>query len=689
MSRAASQRAAIRRLHAMLAASLPKDTVYQAVVEEACRLTDAAGAALCFLAEDNTLLDYVAAAGEYADQITGLRVRVTDSLAERVLHEGRPVLFDPHQAVQVGDLFEEEGHPLPATFSPTSLFNARTAALVPVYYNNRIVGVLAALNRQENDTLLARPALDEEDIDILETLAGIVSLAQSVADTNYLAREHSRELNVFYDAIRSISSSLNLQEVVDKVLDIACRHMEHHAAALFLLNDEHTHLIIAAERNLSQEESERQLSVENSLVSQVLHQARSFLIADVEEQPDFEDISDPPRALSALIVPIRNGEEVHGLIMLTSLQRHAYNPDDLRLLTALGLHAGIAIENAELYEEALRQATEASALYEFSQQINSTLEIQEILDYVADCVCNLLEVDRLTIRLYDRDKELLIPRLIRHPNPALIENLRLRPGEGIAGWVFEWQTPQAVVDVAADPRNRLAPIHHLGIASVLCVPMHAQDQTVGVIEAMSSKRRLFTVAEMERLYTIANQSAAAILNATLYQEARAKSHEMRRYFKRVSQAVGTLLEQQDLPLRLADLCVEMLRADRCTIYRLSADRLSLLAASRFRTGVHPEAEMQLGQGLAGWVAKRGQSLIVPLLLEDDRAQSYAWLQRDHMASYLGVPVKVDKQVVGVVEVYSSEPDRFDKEEAKLLTAFLNRTTLGEKLWQGMTEALST
>src|SRR5205814_1157185 len=98
-------------------------------------------------------------------------------------------------------------------------------------------------------------------------------------------------------------------------------------------------------------------------------------------------------------------------------------------------------------------------------------------------------------------------------------------GEGIPGWVYEWQTPQAVANIGADPRDRHASLERFGVSSVLCVPMHVGDDVIGVLMGMTSWRRLFTVGEMELLYTISNQAAVAIFNALQYKLARARSHE--------------------------------------------------------------------------------------------------------------------------------------------------------------------
>jgi GAF domain-containing protein len=701
MNRAAQQRVAIRRLTEMLASPLPVTDVQQIVVEEARRLTDAASAALCLLAGSRDMLDFVAVAGENAEQIVGLRIRLSDSLSETVVATGRPVLLDARPASETGDLFAgtqetlpdppprradrraNEAVSAPLLVTPTladKKAGTRSAAVVPLVQNGRLIGTLSALNKT-GDTLPAPTLLpfDQDDIDTLTLLAEFAVLARNVEHTSRLAHEQSRELAVLYDAAHTVAGSLNVQEVLDSVLKAVCTHLEHHAAVLFLLNDERTHLFIAAERGLTEEEREIQLSVEAGLHTHVLDSGVPLLIANTDEETDFENLSERASALSAMMAPIRSRDETHGLMLVTSLQRRAYHEDDLKLLSAVGMQAGIAIENAWLYEDAQRQAEEAAALYDLSQHVNATLHLDRVLNFVADSVLNLLKVDRFALMLYDKTEECLVPRLMRHVDEEEFGKIRPRIGEGIAGWVYEWQTPQAVSDVAADARNRSAPIDQAGVASTLCVPMHVGEDVIGVIHAMSSKRRLFTVAEMELLYTIANQAAFAIVNAMLYQDARSKSHEMRRYFRRVAHAIGNALDEQDLPQLLADLAIEIMRADRCAIYRVEGDSLRLQTTSHFRQSVPPDTQVPLGAGLSGWVAKRGQSLVIPVLDDDPRSRAHAWLRRDHLMSYLAVPLKSGRQTVGVVEIYTQERRQFTQEEVQLLSTFTRRARLSEKI----------
>src|SRR5437868_2591989 len=105
MNRAALQRSAIHRIMTALATSLPSHEIRQIVVEEAARLTEADRAAFCMLVEGRDQLDFVAVAGNNADQIQGLRIRVSDSLSESVLATGAPSLMDSRHLIKTGDLF--------------------------------------------------------------------------------------------------------------------------------------------------------------------------------------------------------------------------------------------------------------------------------------------------------------------------------------------------------------------------------------------------------------------------------------------------------------------------------------------------------------------------------------------------------------------------------------------------------
>ena len=261
--------------------------------------------------------------------------------------------------------------------------------------------------------------------------------------------------------------------------------------------------------------------------------------------------------------------------------------------------------------------------------------------------------------------------------------MKPRMGEGIAGWVLEFETPTAVQDVSADHRNRSCPIDGEGVTSLVSVPLQSGDQVIGVLHAMSSRRRLFTVGEMELLYTIANQVGAAIANAQMYEEARQKSEEIRKGVRRIARALGSSLDGRQTAQTIADLALEMTGADRSVLFALDAQgNLIPRAASNFKSALTALAPIPGGDGgrgpetATGFVARRGRSLTLEDFSKDMRFVLPAFAARERVAGYLGVPLKLGKDVLGVLEIYTREPRRFTPDEMRLMITFASQASVG-------------
>ncbi len=653
------QQESLRRISRAVSSREPASDILQLIAREGLLLTTASTVAIGIRSDDGKMIDFTAAAGENLDEVLGLRIRCEDSFAESSIRTGKSSAF----ALSSGGT--SKSTTIPQEF--------RNAAVAPIIREGRITGALCAMNKLEGVPFAA------DDVRALEALADYAAITLVLAESIRECGNKSREAAVLYDAARSFGGSLNVHDVINSLLDSVSEHFQHQAAVLFLLNDERTHLFIAADRGLTDEDREIQLAADGLVTSGVMESGKPLHIQDIFAERSYESVTIPGRTRSAIVAPVRSWNDTLGLLIVSTNIPNAYSSSDVDLLGAVAAQSGVAIANAWLYEDATRRAEEATALYDLSQHVNASLHLDRVLHFVADSVVNLLKVDKFSLMLLDTREGRLVTRVCRGLDAAKFSHLRPRPGEGIAGWVLEWMTPTAVADVAADARNASCPIHGEGVVSTICVPMAVGNDEIGVMLAMSSRRRLFTVAEMELLYTIANQSAVAIANATMYQDARSKSTEMRRYFHRVARALGSALEAQDVPQLLADLVVEVMRADRCAVYRADSDAVRLQATSRFRAASPPDPMMPIGEGLAGWVARRGKPLAIEQLSEDPRARAHAWLSRERLGSYLAVPLKSGRRTVGVLEIFTQEPRKFVDEEIKLLTQFARRARVAERL----------
>jgi GAF domain-containing protein len=647
--RNAERRALARVLQAIAMRQRATDA-YRIVAAELRALLGASTVALGLTAEPGGPMDFVAVDGRDPREIVGLRVAADDTLSFTALRLGRPSVLHPDSQSAI-----------------------RSGAVAPIVSVSGVRGAIYAVDKEDGSPF------DEDDLSLMASFAHAAAL---IVECDQLSRdltEKARELAVLYESARTVTSSLNIQAVLNSVLDAICHHIPVQAAALYLLNDERTHLFIAADRGLNDDEREVQLAADSGVAAKVLAEGQPLLLPDALEPLDADLPYDGLRQRSAMVAPIRSAAETLGMLLVTSAEPAAYGSDELRLLSTVAAQAGIAMDNASLFEDATRRAEAATALYNISQRIGSTLDIREALDFVADNAIALLQVDKFAAMLMDHRDGRLHPQAMRGLDDLSFSRITPRSGEGIPGWVFEWTAPTAVADVAADARDKLCPIHQEGVASCICVPMASGDTALGVLLAMSSRRRLFTVAELELLYTIANQTAAAAMNATSYARAQARAQAMRRYFRRLAAALGATVDRSHILQLVTDVGLDVMEADRCNIYAIRGDSLHLEAQSRLTGSSPSDPEMAIGEGLTGWVAARGRSLAVPVLADDPRTRSHSWGGRESLASYLGLPLKAGRRTTGVLELMTRDPRSFASEEIRLLSQFISRARIGERL----------
>lgn len=649
--------ATVRRIARAAGSGKPAEYQYALVAREARALTGAGATAIALRSEAAANFIVATAEGDRARLLRGQPLAADDPLARAALRSGKPAIVaaDRRGGCAVG---------LPPG----------DGVVAPIVLSGRVAGALfgvypaGALLEDAAQTLGA----------FAEQTASIIALADARRDSE----EQTRELAAFHSTLGAVGGCLAAADILGGALETVAAHLPQlRDAAVFLLNDDRTHLFIAADRGLTDEDREVQLAADGRLTAQALESPAPIIIADAQQEPDLDAVQmqDRPAACSAVAAAIRGHGETLGLLLVTAAEPDAFSPADARVAQAVGAQMGAALCASARHEELQRRAEETVALNDLSQHVSATLHMDRVCQFVADSVVSLLRVDKFALMLMDPRDERLVTQVSRGVDVERFRRFTPQAGEGIPGWVYDWMTPQAISDVAADARSGSCPLHQEGIASLICVPMAVGAEVVGVVLAMSSRRRFFTVAEMELLYTIGNQAAVAIANARLYQDARSKSVEVRRYFHRVARALGSALEAQDLPQLLADLAIEMLRADRCAIYRVDGADLRLHATSHFRHTTPPDAVLPLGEGLAGWVARRGRAAVVEDLAADPRSRAYGWLARDPLASYIGVALKTGRKTVGVLELYTQEPRTFSPEEVKLLTQFVRRARIAERL----------
>lgn len=185
-------------------------------------------------------------------------------------------------------------------------------------------------------------------------------------------------------------------------------------------------------------------------------------------------------------------------------------------------------EGDQVVELLARRNTELASLLEIGKTLISSLELHEVLQAIMQQVERLLQPKAWSLLLIDEQQNDLYFEIAVSPVAQELKGLRLKMGEGIAGWVAQTGQPLLISDVNKDPRfaDHVADALEYPVSSILCVPLKIRDRVLGVIELINTVgERTFNEDDLPLLGAVADFAAIAIDNA--------------RNYKRVSELVVT------------------------------------------------------------------------------------------------------------------------------------------------------
>jgi signal transduction histidine kinase len=289
----------------------------------------------------------------------------------------------------------------------------------------------------------------------------------------------------------------------------------------------------------------------------------------------------------------------------------------------------------ELLRELLRQErAKVRALEDIGVALGSTLDLNELLALVVTRVSEVVDAERSTLYLLDEEKNELWSKVVQ--GEQLVE-IRLRMGEGLAGWVARTGRSVNIKDAYLDQRFDPVWDKRTGFRtrSIMCVPMkNHHGRTLGVIQALNRREGYFTAEDESLLSALAAQVAVCVENSKLFLSVVGKNMELletKNHLERKVRELDVLVEIAGVAAtagKLDDMLQGVLsRAMRA----IDAEAGSILLSDaeptgelRFRCAVGgaPEAvkrvRVKAGDGICGWVAMHGEPQIVNDVSQDER-----------------------------------------------------------------------
>lgn len=175
-----------------------------------------------------------------------------------------------------------------------------------------------------------------------------------------------------------------------------------------------------------------------------------------------------------------------------------------------------------------------SALMEASIIINSTRNINELLKIIMQSAEKVMQAEASSVFLIDNEKNELYFEVATGPKEEELKKIRLKMGEGIAGWVAYTGESLLVPDVSKDPRfaKRVDEQTKFITKSVICVPLKVRNQIIGVVQVLNKiSGQSFSKSEIKFLEALASQAAIAIENANLYEHLEERAEQLNKELK--------------------------------------------------------------------------------------------------------------------------------------------------------------
>jgi len=310
---------------------------------------------------------------------------------------------------------------------------------------------------------------------------------------------------------------------------------------------------------------------------------------------------------------------------------------------------------------------------EVGQHITSVLDSDELLQQIAGSIREAFGYYLVEIGLIEGDELVFKARADRN-GEIPFQSFRIRVGcEGVTGWVAAVGEPLAVPDVSSEPRY--VSFSHHRTRSELAVPIKAQDRVIGVINVQDDKLGAFDDDDVTVLQQVANQAAIALENARLFAQEQRRAEQFR-VIAEVGRRLGLTLDIDDVLTQVAQLIqqglgyyhvgIGLIEGNE-VVYRVGAGELWDDPHFQFRPG-----RLRVGQeGLTGWVAARGEPLLVQDVSQEPR---YVWMKGSRTHSELVIPIMVKGQTIGVLDAQSDRLNGFDESDQAILQSVASQAS---------------
>jgi NtrC-family two-component system sensor histidine kinase KinB len=523
---------------------------------------------------------------------------------------------------------------------------------------------------------------------LLASLLSVAMVVNRLAITQANLQLRVRQLSSLSSVGQAVRTSLELEALLEVIyLQIASPlHVRDFEVALIDPATGVVHFPFAV-RN-SRRERIPPRKGHNSPVEWVIEHGRSLLIGqDVALALDRMSLSQPegqPR--SWMGVPLLGTDRALGC-MATWLpaddpEKRIFTAEDLELFNNIAIQAGVAVENALLYQDAQRHAVQLTTLSQTSAAMSASLDPQRVLELVSQSAIKVAGCNKSALYLLDDEDPPSLRLSHAHGfSQAGVERLKamdapLSKAERAA--TLKEGRVVSVPDIST-LSGQIAPalselVESERVCAYACLPLSVQNEPIGLLGVYYDQPHRFGSSEVELLETFANQAAMAVANARVFQRVDVE------LTRRVDQIVmlADINRQLSATLdleKIGDLLVESAMqacgasAALLVLVEEGGRRLNMLAWRGYSPTDPKRAPHIVARELADRVVASGQAYLEPDLGGDGGGQT------PRMRSQLSVPIAIEDNTIGAIALESTRPNAFSEEDVAFVSQLASQAAI--------------
>jgi GAF domain-containing protein/HAMP domain-containing protein/anti-sigma regulatory factor (Ser/Thr protein kinase) len=516
------------------------------------------------------------------------------------------------------------------------------------------------------------------------------ALRESYQDLERRVADRTQELAALNAIAEVVSSTLDLQEVLDDALDKTLEVMGVEAGGVYLVQaaesgpDEGI-LTVASYKGVDPDfvAAIDNLKVGEGFSGRVAQTGEPLVVPDLSSDPRLtRSVVTESGFRAVAVVPLASRNRIWGSLFATTRTAKEFSEQDVDLLSHIADQIAVAIENATLFETEQRRAEQFRVISEVGGHITSILDVDELLREIVRLLKTAFGYYQVTVGLIEGDQV-----VFRAGVKAELNDSQFVPpptkvgGEGITAWVAATGRPLLAPDVPKEPRFLFYSASP-ETRSELAVPIRTKEVIIGVLNVESDQVNAFDESDLTLLQSLANQAAIAIENARLYEDVKSRLAQVTA-LQETTKAVASTLELDRLLNLITEEATALLQADGGLLNLVNWEAkedevVASTGAVAFSLGYRGPLE----GSLSGWVSLHDQPVVSGQLQEDPKVdqQALSWTHertKRQLRSAAAAPLSIKNRVVGTLMVVDKRGGdaEFDQTDLDLLVALANQAAV--------------